>query len=117
MRIATLIAPSLVLFVGCAAGMKLDLAEERPPAKPASCEIEILRQSEGIPSGFREIGDIYFHDTGFSTRCSQEIVLDRLHREACAAGADAANIYRESFPNFWTTCYRVKAQLLQRTAK
>jgi hypothetical protein len=94
--------------------MKLTLNQPASPKRPADCTVEFFDAHEEPRGRFRQIGHIYFHDTGFSLNCKRPQILRRLEEEACKAGADAVDIYRESYPNAWTTCYRVKAHLLER---
>ena len=38
--------------------------------------------------------------------------MDIFCKEACALGADLVNVTDEKQPDFWSTCYRAKAEFL-----
>ena len=59
------------------------------------------------------LGTIKAYDTGFSVNCDEEEVLSRLIEEACSVGADIVNITEEKQPNWWSSCYRAKAELIR----
>lgn len=115
MRLIVVVLLSVSLSIGCAAGMKLDREDNRLAPRGADCAIHIFEVDEDPGPGYSNAGHIYFHDTGFSTACSRDIIMERMREEACGVGADAANLYKESFPNALTTCYRVKAHLLKKS--
>ena len=60
------------------------------------------------------LGKVSASDSGLSTDCSEEYVLDILKKDACTVGADIINITEESQPDFWTSsCYRAEAELIK----
>lgn len=59
------------------------------------------------------VGKIKAGDTGFSFVCSEKYVLGTFRNDACGLRADIVNITKEKQPDFWSTCYRAKADLLR----
>jgi hypothetical protein len=59
------------------------------------------------------VGRIEAADSGFSTACSEAYVLGIFRKDACVLNANIINITEETQPNFWSSCYRAKADLLR----
>lgn len=56
------------------------------------------------------VGKIEAADSGFSTACSEEYVLNIFKRDAYALGAHIINITEDAQPSIWSTCYRATAE-------
>jgi hypothetical protein len=92
-----------------------DLGRELSP-RALDCSLRVYEVAELVDREYEVIGDIYIHDTGFTvSRCGKQDVRARVRREACQMGADGVEIYRESHPDWLSTCYRVKARFLRFT--
>lgn len=78
-----------------------------------ACAPHIYAQEDAVPSECGEVGDIFLGDTGFTTNCGRERVLDELRRETCSFGANAAQIVRaHDAGSYGSSCYQVRARLL-----
>ena len=110
----------LVLLVACvgAAGCSASIRRHGyaiPDGQPlVDCEMPIHSDPTLDLSAFDVLGRIEAHDGGFSTDCDEKVVLRQFTREACHLEADLINITEESRPDFWSTCYRAKADFLRR---
>ena len=112
MRLVLLVA--CVVAAGCSAGIRRH-GYAIPDGQPlADCEMPIHNDPKLDLSAFDVVGRIEAHDSGFSTDCDEEVVLREFMRDACHLDADLINITAESRPDFWSTCYRAKADFLRR---
>ena len=75
--------------------------------------IIVIKSLNYNPELVEIVGKISASDSGFSVTCSEEYVIENFKKDACAVGADLINITKESHPDFWSTCYRAKAELLR----
>ncbi len=74
------------------------------------CEV-VIKKFTPIPDTLaHKIGEIRLGETGFSTACSEAHAIDIIKKEACAIGADLILITEENRPDFWSSCYRCKAE-------
>jgi len=106
----------LLLCSGCAAGISrhgYTLNDIKNSTSPTDCHPTIKCNATYDPSGATVLGMIDAHDTGFSTDCDEAYVLDIFCKEGCALGADFVNLTEEHQPDFWSTCYRAKAEFIR----
>jgi len=103
-----------VVAAGCGASIRRHgyAIPDRQPL--ADCTMPIHNDPKLDLSGFDVVGRIEANDSGFSTDCDEEVVLREFTREACHLEADLINVTEESRPDFWSTCYRAKADFLRR---
>lgn len=107
-----LIAGSLS-SMGCAAGIArygYTLADLK--SLPVECKIAIKQNMNWDANAVEIRGKVKVYDTQFSLKCSEEYVFALLTKEGCALGADVINITEEKYPDFWSTCYQVKAEFI-----
>ena len=105
----------LISLFGCNASITRrgysinELQTSSPP-----CPDIIIKKNASIADDVASVvGRIEAKDSGFSTACSEAYVLGIFRKDACALGAHIINITEETQPNFWSTCYRAKADLLK----
>lgn len=79
----------------------------------AGCELDIYEIGETITKEYDRVGEIYIHDSMFSVDCGRDGVRDLMRERACATGADGVEIIKESYPDAFSTCYRVRAEFLK----
>ena len=78
------------------------------------CTDIIIKKNASFPEDIATVvGKIKAGESGFSFVCSEEYVLGIFRKDACALRANIVNIIEEKQPNFWSTCYRAKADLLR----
>jgi hypothetical protein len=80
-----------------------------------NCNITIERNIE-VSGDMLYLGEIRLGDSGLSTVCSESAAMEILRNEGCALNADVINIVEESFPNFFCSCYRCRAEFFQYSA-
>lgn len=81
-------------------------------ANPSECHIAIQYQAKLTNISHKVLGKIEASDSGLSVQCQQDNVLNQFYREACGLDANLINIVTEQFPDFWSTCYRAKAEFI-----
>lgn len=111
-----LLCGAALLLVGCRSGIsRTGYKAPDPQAMNNASRRPIAIQCNAIynPDDVEVLGGIHAYDTGFSTYCDEAYVLDTFYKDANALGADIINITEEKQPDFWSTCYRAKAQFLR----
>ena len=53
------------------------------------CELDVFAQGLEVNENMKVIGEYSFTDTGFTINCGAKIVMKKLNKAACDAGADA----------------------------
>lgn len=75
-------------------------------------DIIVFDQDSYIPSNANILGSIYIGDSGLSVGCSFNEVIDIAKRKAIEVGGDAIQITELKTPDFSSTCYRIRANIL-----
>ncbi|MGV8073014.1 MAG: hypothetical protein AB2L11_00410 [Syntrophobacteraceae bacterium] len=109
---------SIVLIIGffllgCSAGVKRQGYTALTERVPSDCEVVVLGYEAFDDTRMERLGNIEMYDTGFSLYCDEAYVLDLMKKEACSLGADIVNITDEKYPDFWSSCYRAKAEFIR----
>lgn len=76
-------------------------------------EVVVLQTNDKQPEDSEILGIVKVGDTGFSTKCNYDTVLDKAKLEARKAGGNAIRITKHKKPNFWSTCHRIDALILR----
>ena len=106
----------MLALCGCSAGITrygYELKNMNDGKPPADCQPVIKDNAKYEKDEVVVLGKIEAYETGVSITCDEAYVLDIFSKDACALGADILNITEEIYPNFWSSCYRAKAELLQ----
>ena len=109
----TLVVLSAFILFGCAAGVSRKGYSVAAEGAPADCSVLVLGYIPLDNTKMEVVGRLSVYDTGLSLHCDEEYVLGLMQREACSVGADFVNITEEKYPDFWSTCYRAKADLVR----
>ena len=83
------------------------------PALEFDEEVTVLTIDDLRPKNAEVLGTIKVGDTGFSTKCSYEMVLESAKLEARKAGGNVIQLTKHKKPNFWSTCHRIDAVILK----
>ena len=75
--------------------------------------VVVLQTNDKQPEDAEVLGIVKVGDTGFSTKCTYETVLDKAKLEARKAGGNAIRITKHKEPDFWSTCHRIDALILK----
>lgn len=112
-HVAIVVLAIQVALLGCSAGFSrsgYSVSENHPRH---GCDVIVKNKAAFDHEEIELLGEVKAYDTGFSVNCDEEYVLSRLMEEACSLGADVVNITEEKQPNFWSTCYRARAELIR----
>ena len=83
-------------------------AVERP-ARPEACELTVVgHESRGVDR-CEALGDVFVGDSGCSSRCDGDRVMQHVEAAACRFGADTVTLRQVVDEN--STCVQVRAQL------
>ena len=107
------IALIYILMSGCSAGISRHGYSPTDHQAPANCRILVLGYIPFDAARMELLGSVDLYDTGLSLYCDEEYGIELMKKEACLVGADIVNITDEKFPDFWSTCYRAKANLIR----
>jgi hypothetical protein len=77
-------------------------------------KVIVYSKEETMPQNAKIIGKTSIGDSGFTTNCDYETMLEKAKNEARKNGANAIRITEHILPNFYgSSCHRIKAQLLK----
>lgn len=100
-----------ILLSSCAPKVKTVINESYPPLNFRD-EVVVLSIADPIPSGATELGTIKISDTGFSTNCKWDIVIDKAKMEARQFGGNVVKIIDHIPPGLRSTCDQITALVL-----
>ena len=121
-RLARVQPPSLagaaILLVAsalaCTSFVRLHALERPIVPHEGECSVRVFEEAELVDIDYEVVGDIDVRGSGLrSTGCEKHEVRAFLQKTACDLRADAIEIYRESHPKAWASCYHVKAGFLR----
>lgn len=71
-------------------------------------EVQVIGVNDLAPGG-ELLGTVKVGDTGFTTKCSYEIVIGKAKEEARKVGGNLLKITKHQAPNFGSSCHRIEA--------
>ncbi len=109
-------ALTLTFITSCSTNSKLTrkgyrLSEDQK-VKIGDCKVFITSKKESSFHKAKKLGAIEASDSGMGVNCQEDYVIKNFISDACALGANVINITSETQPDFWSTCYRAKADFL-----
>ena len=110
-KILCLIPVLLTLLTACSPKIRSAIISERPPLAYDS-EVYVIAENETLPKGTKAIGKLKIGDSGFTLKCTYEIVLEQAKLQARENGANVVKITDHKTPNaFGSSCHRIKGDL------
>ena len=104
---------SCFLLWSCGPTKKVQIVANQTPLSYDEM-VHILSLEEPYPEKYKSLGTIKIGDSGFTTDCGYEKVIEMAEMEARKIGANVVKITEHKQPNIWTsTCHRITAQLLK----
>ena len=102
-----------VAFCSCSPKIRTSVAEKHEKLNETDKVVVFNAKSE-LPSNYSKIGTTKIGDTGFTTTCDLNTVLEKAKIEARNNGANALLITEHLYPStFGSTCHRITADLLR----
>lgn len=106
---------TLLFLSSCSPKISTVLTKEYP-ALTYKEKVAVIGLEEKQPEDSEILGEVKIRDTGFSTKCNYEVVLDKAKLEARNVGGNAIKITKHKKPDFWSTCHRLDAIILKITS-
>lgn len=102
-----------IIFSSCNPKVITDLTKTYPPVDFREDIIVIgLEQDEG--ENWEELGIVKVGDSGFSTNCGYDLVIEKAKLEAMAAGGNAIKVIEHKLPSaLGSSCHRIVAKILR----
>jgi len=110
---ALLIISSLILFSSCGPRISTSLTSHYS-VLDFKQDVIVIGLSDPEPENAEVLGLVKIGDTGFSTKCGYDLVIDKAKLEARKAGGNAIKIIEHLPPSLMgSTCHRIKAKILK----
>jgi hypothetical protein len=108
-----LIFVALIFFSSCNPKISSKLSKTYPPLDFRQ-EVIVIGLDQAEPENAEVIGQVKIGDTGFSTKCNYNIVIDKAKLEARKVGGNAIKIIKHIPPNIMgSSCHRITANILR----
>ena len=104
---------ALILLSSCSPKISTNLSKTYAPLDYKQ-EIVTIGLSESEPDNLEVLGQVKIGDTGFSTKCGYDIMINKAKLEARKAGGNAIKIIEHKPPSaFGSSCHRITARILK----
>ncbi len=108
-----LIISALIFFSSCNPKISTSLIRSYPPLDYKQ-EIIVIGLDQSEPDNSEVLGQVKVGDTGFSTKCGYDIVINKAKLEARKAGGNAIKIIKHKPPTVMgSSCHRITANILK----
>jgi hypothetical protein len=98
----------LGLINSCSPKLKTVILNERPTLAYDN-EVFVVNINEQLPKGVKVVGKLAIKDSGFTTKCTYEMVLEQAKLEARTNGANIVKIIEHKTPSaLGSSCHRLK---------
>lgn len=106
-----LLIPILIslFIISCGPSIKVTSSGETREPKSKDYKMLVLDINDRLPDKCVSLGEISVYDAGLAEHCSYKEVLSKAIKQAKTMGADAIKLTEVLKPDFWCTCYRIKA--------
>ena len=104
---------ALILLSSCSPKISTNLSKTYAPLDYKQ-EIVTIGLSESEPDNLEVLGQVKIGDTGFSTKCGYDIMINKAKLEARKAGGNAIKIIEHKPPSaFGSSCHRITVKILK----
>lgn len=100
-----------ITLIACSPKIRSNLTNTTFPPLEATKKIILLGENEKVPKNSTLVGDLKIGDSGFSTDCGYNTVIENAKKTAKNSGANIIKLTEVNKPNLLSTCYRIKAKL------
>ena len=97
--------------VSCTPKVSSTLLDNTYDALSENENVYVFEQDDSLFSDLKKVGELKIGDSGFSTNCGYDIVLEKAKETARKSGANVVKITEVKNPGFASTCYRIKGIL------
>jgi len=103
----------LIFLNSCSPKITTNLVKNNPPLDYKQ-EVIVIGLSQEEPENGQVLGQVKIGDTGFTTNCSFDIVIDKAKLEARKAGGNVVKIIKHKFPSLMgSSCHRITAKIIK----
>lgn len=103
----------MIFFGSCNPRISTNLIKTYPPVDYKQ-EIIVLGLNEPMPENAEVLGEVKTGDSGFSTNCGYDVVIDKAKLEARKAGGNGIKIVEHKPPTaLGSSCHRITAKILK----
>ncbi|MGC3976814.1 MAG: hypothetical protein QM751_00365 [Paludibacteraceae bacterium] len=100
-------------MISCSPKITTTISKQYPALK-FNDDVKVFVLQDPTPTNSEEIGVVKIGDTGFSTNCDWEIVIEKAKLEARKVGGNAIKIIEHTPPSaFGSSCHRITAKILK----
>jgi hypothetical protein len=100
----------LILLSSCSARITTSIQKIHEPI-PRTEEVKVMNSLTEVPQGAELLGKVDVGDSGFTTNCSYDTVLNAAILEARKAGGNAICITDHLTPDFHSSCHRISTNI------
>ena len=105
-----LLVITLIGFTSCSPKITTHFTNPQPKLS-LDDQVALLDIQHKLPENTIKVGDLKYQDTGFTTDCSFNSLMNRARSEARKNGANIVKVVDKKHPDLWSTCYRLKIEL------
>lgn len=107
------IIAALFVLSSCSPKISTNLSKSYPSLDYKQ-EVAVIDLDQAEPAGSEVLGQVKIGDSGFSTNCGYEVVIEKAKLEARKAGGNAIKIIEHQQPSaFGSSCHRITAKILK----
>ena len=102
----------VLLFSACSPKVVTNIQHSTEPLAYTE-KVKVVPLEKPMPNNAKIIGEIKIGDTGFSTNCTWEVVIQKAKEEARKAGGNAIKITEHIPPSVWgSSCHRIRGTII-----
>ncbi|TPN84037.1 hypothetical protein [Aquimarina algicola] len=109
-RTKALIFIAVIGVASCSPRISSNFANPQPELSIDE-KVAFLDVEHKLPNNTIKIGDLRFQDSGFSTNCSFNSLMNRARVISRKNGANIIKVIEKKKPDLWSSCYRLKIEL------
>ena len=103
---------ALILLYSCNPKVSTKVTRSLPPLDYKQ-EVVVIGLNQAEPEDAEVLGTVRIGETGFTTKCSYDIVIDKAKLEARKAGGNAIKVIKHNPPSaFGSSCHKITATIL-----
>ncbi len=102
----------LIGLISCSPKTTLSLIDKQPKLSSKD-KVALLDVKHKLPKNVVKVGNLRFQDSGLSTDCTFNSIINRARKIARENGANIVKVIEKRSPNLWSSCYRLKIELLK----
>ena len=101
---------AILLLSSCSPRISSSISKNYPTLLSTE-EVKVYELKDKAPEHAELLGEVNIGDTGFSTKCDYATVIEAARQEVRKAGGNALKITQHLFPDFASSCHRIKASI------